>query len=232
MPFPGKEEPCWKLGDKMEVSVYNQKGEETGTIELPDSVFGVRWNPDLVHQIATSQAANLRVPVAHAKDRAQVRGGGKKPWRQKGTGRARHGSIRSPIWKGGGVTHGPLKEKVYKKKINKKMAKKALHMILSAKARDREIVVLENLELKGAKTKFAAEIFRNLAKTFPGINKGNRSLVATSQKEEKTRIAFRNLPFVGIDEFRNLNALEVLQYKYLVVPLPALETFKLNLDDL
>mgnify|MGYP001614295079 FL=1 len=210
----------------MQITVHNQKGEKTGTMDLPDNIFNLPWNPDLVHQIATSQAANLRVPVAHAKDRAQVRGGGKKPWRQKGTGRARHGSIRSPIWKGGGVTHGPLKEKVYKKKINRKMAKKALYMILSAKARDREIVVLENLELKEAKTRFAAEIFRNLAKSFPGINKGNGVLVATSKKEEITKLALRNLPFVGIDEVRNLNALEVLQHKYLVLPLLALETFK------
>lgn len=210
----------------MQVKVYSQSGQETGTAELPDSIFGLKWNPDLVHQVATSQAANLRVPVAHARSRGEVRGGGRKPWRQKGTGRARHGSIRSPLWKGGGVTHGPLKEKVYKKKINKKMARKALNMALSAKARDRELVVLENLELKEAKTKFASQIFRNISKAFPGINKGKGALVAISPREEKTKLAFRNLPFVGVDEFRNLNALEVLRYKYLVLPLPVLEIFK------
>ncbi len=210
----------------MKVSTYNQKGDQTGTIELPDSVFGLKLNPDLVQQVATSQAANLRVPVAHARGRSEVRGGGKKPWRQKGTGRARHGSIRSPIWKGGGVTHGPLKEKIYKKKINRKMAKKALYMVLSAKAKDKELVVMENLELPQAKTRLAAEIFRNINKAFPGIEKGKGALVAFSPHEVKTKIAFKNLPYVGIDEVRNLNARQVLRYKYLVLTGAGAENFK------
>src|SRR3989338_3994717 len=148
----------------MKVKIYNQSAKETGTVELPDSVFGLKWNADLVHQVVTSQAANLRRGTAHAKDRAQVRGGGRKPWRQKGTGRARHGSIRSPIWRGGGVTHGPLKEKNYAKKINKKMAKKAFYTVLSAKARDNEIIVLDDLKFAEPKTKLAAEMFSKFEK--------------------------------------------------------------------
>src|SRR3989344_826748 len=107
----------------MKVKLYNQLGEETGSVELLDAIFNIPLNHDLVHQAIVTQMANSREILAHAKGRGEVRGGGKKPWRQKGTGRARHGSIRSPIWKGGGVTHGPLKEKIYSKKINKKVEK-------------------------------------------------------------------------------------------------------------
>ena len=103
----------------MLVNTYNQKGEKVGQTLLPREIFGVEINPDLVHQVVVSQMANRRKVIAHTKTRGEVRGGGKKPWRQKGTGRARHGSIRSPIWKGGGVVFGPRKEKIFKKEIPK-----------------------------------------------------------------------------------------------------------------
>lgn len=202
----------------MKVKVFDQSAKEVGTAELPDAVFGLKWNADLVHQVVTSQTANLRQPVAHAKGRSEVRGGGRKPWRQKGTGRARHGSIRSPLWKGGGVTHGPKKERNFKKKINKKMAKKALWTVLSAKARDGEIVVLDDTKFAEPKTRFAAAMFAKLSKhkEMGQITRGNGVLVALPEKSEMTRRTLRNLPYVGIDEARNLNAREVLQYKFIM----------------
>ncbi|MFH0852428.1 MAG: 50S ribosomal protein L4, partial [bacterium] len=115
----------------MELTVYNTEGQEVEKIELPEKVFGLKVNNNLVKQAYEAQMSQARIPYAHAKDRSEVRGGGKKPWRQKGTGRARHGSIRSPLWRGGGVTHGPRKEKVYAKDINKKMKRAALLMVLS-----------------------------------------------------------------------------------------------------
>lgn len=212
----------------MRVKLYNQQAKETGTVDLPDSVFGLKWNADLVHQVVTSQASNLRRGTAHAKGRSEVRGGGKKPWRQKGTGRARHGSIRSPLWKGGGVTHGPLKEKNYKKKINKKMGKRALYTVLSAKARDNEIIVLDELRFEAPKTKLGAKLFKNLSKIkeFKNLIKGNGVLIALSGKNEMARRALRNLPYVGIEDVKNLNGHGVLQYKYTLFPKEALETFK------
>ena len=110
----------------MEQKVYNQKGEEAGKIKLPESIFGVPWNADLVHQVVVAMTSSMRHSIANTKTRGEVSGGGKKPWQQKGTGRARHGSTRSPIWVGGGIAHGPRKEKNYDRKINKKARAKAL----------------------------------------------------------------------------------------------------------
>ena len=210
----------------MQVKTYNQLGEETGTIDLPDRVFGLKWNADLVHQVVTSYAANKRRGTAHTKTRGDVRGGGRKPWRQKGTGRARHGSIRSPIWKGGGVTHGPRAEKVYAKKINKKMAKHALWTVLSAKARDNEIVMLDDLKFPETKTKRAAAMFKRFSgmAEFGKITKGRGVLVALAHKDDSSRRALRNLPYAATDEARNLNAHEAMQYKYIMFTKDAIET--------
>lgn len=213
----------------MEIAIYNQQGKETGTIDLPDAVFGLKWNADLVNQVVSSQHANQRQTVAHSKGRSEVRGGGKKPWRQKGTGRARHGSIRSPIWKGGGVTHGPTKERNFKKKINKKMAKKAFFVALSAKARDNEIIMLDEIKLKAPKTKLAYEITKNISKIknyHDLIRKKNGALVILPDNDQALKRAFRNLPFIGLDEARNLNTLKVLSYKYLVFLKESIEKLK------
>ncbi|MFH1979326.1 MAG: 50S ribosomal protein L4 [Patescibacteria group bacterium] len=204
----------------MEVKLYNQKGEEAGKVKLSEKVFGLDWNDDLIHQVVVSMQANKRTPIAHAKTRAEVSGGGAKPWRQKGTGRARHGSKRSPIWVGGGVTHGPLKEKNYNKKINKKMKKKAFFVALSQKARDGEVLVLDGLSVSAPKTKEANEIVSNLSKLkgFEKLKtkKTNRVAVLVEKKQDDLKRAFYNLPGIILGESRNLNVLDVLTYKYLI----------------
>src|SRR4051812_16206027 len=129
----------------MEATVYNQQGKSAGKIKLPEAVFGVPWNADLVHEVVRLMNSNSRTNVAHAKTRGEVRGGGKKPWKQKGTGRARHGSTRSPIWVGGGVAHGPRKDKNFDRKINKKARAKALYTILSRKFKDGEILFVDSV---------------------------------------------------------------------------------------
>ncbi|MCD6270926.1 50S ribosomal protein L4 [bacterium] len=198
----------------MKVKVYNQKGEEVGTANLPKEIFEREINPDLVHQVAVSMMANQRKAWAHTKDRGEVRGGGRKPWPQKGTGRARHGSIRSPIWVGGGVAHGPRKEKKYKKKIPKKMKRQALFCVLSGKLKDKELFVLDQLELKEPKTKLMAEVIKNLREKL--LKKG-RVLIALPQKNETIERATRNLPNVDTIEARNLNVLDLLNHKYLIL---------------
>ena len=204
----------------MNAKVYNKEGKEVGTVELPAAVFGLKWNADLVHQVVTAQAANRRPVTAHAKGRSEVSGGGKKPWRQKGTGRARHGSIRSPLWRKGGVTHGPLKEKKYGKKVNKKMAHKALFTVLSAKARDGEILVTDRIVFDEPKTKRAALFFQNLMKeaTIRRAMRGRDLLTILQRKNDTARRAVRNLPYVGIEEARNINAYDLMQYAYVLFP--------------
>lgn len=203
----------------MKVPVYNIEGKETGSILLPREVFDVKMNLDLVHQVAVSQMANQRQGSAHTKDRSEVRGGGKKPWRQKGTGRARHGSIRSPLWKGGGVTFGPRNEKDYKKDIPKKIRKKALFMVLSQKFRDNLLVILEELKLEKPKTKEITSILKNLSL------KGS-SLIALPNYDKKVILAVRNIPKTSAIEARNLNVLDLLNFKYLLMPKDAIKTVK------
>lgn len=203
----------------MLVKTYDQNGKETGQTRLPSEIFDVKLNSDLVHQVAVSQMANKRTVLASTKDRAQVRGGGKKPWRQKGTGRARHGSRRSPLWKGGGVTFGPTKERNFEKKINKKMRRKALLMVLSAKAKNNLLVVLEKLALEKPKTKLMAEVIKKLP------IKGTFLIVLPGLEKDVVRAA-RNIPGSATVEARNLNALDLLSFKYLVMPKEGIKTIK------
>lgn len=208
----------------MEAKIYNQEGKMVDNIKLSESVFDLPWNDDLVHQVVTSMQANKRVVIAYAKGRGEVRGGGRKPWRQKGTGRARHGSIRSPLWKGGGVTHGPTKEKIYAQKINKKMKKKAFLTALSQKLRDKEILFLDKINLIQPKTKEANKIVANISKIsgFEKLitKKKNKAILALPKKDEKVSRSFRNIPGLEICETRNLNVLDLLTYKYLILTEP------------
>ncbi|MDD5098453.1 MAG: 50S ribosomal protein L4, partial [Candidatus Pacebacteria bacterium] len=131
-------------------------------IDLPTEIFEIPMNTNLVHQVVTTQMANRRQVIAHAKSRAEVSGGGIKPWKQKGTGRARHGSINSPIWIGGGVTHGPLKDRIWKKRLPKNIKNKALFMILSDKAKTGLFVIAEELKVNEAKTKQGREFLKSI----------------------------------------------------------------------
>lgn len=195
----------------IKTSLYNQNGEVIGEIELPEKIFKTPWKPALVHQVLVALQANRRKPIAHTKDRSEVRGGGRKPWRQKGTGRARHGSIRSPLWRGGGVTFGPRKERVFAKKINKKMKRIALFSVLAKKLADQEIKVVEKIELEKPKTRLAEKI---LEKFFP--KKKNAGLVIIPQAQKDLTRAIRNLSFAQITTVDKLNVEELLKYKYLL----------------
>jgi len=215
----------------METEVYNQKGKSVGKLNLPETIFGLPWNGDLVHQVVTAMQANARTPVAHTKTRGEVRGGGRKPWRQKGTGRARHGSNRSPIWKGGGVTHGPRNEKSYKQKINKKMKTKTLFTVLSSKLRKGQILFLEELSLKNIKTKDAVAVIKDLSKVsgFEKIVGGlsrckagkNPNLYITCPaKSDILKKSFANIKTVEIDEIKNINPVDLLNFRYIIISHP------------
>lgn len=202
----------------MQVNVYNQNAEVIGKSDLPDNVFGVKLNADLMHQAMTAQLANARKPVAHTKDRSEVRGGGKKPWKQKGTGRARHGSTRSPIWIGGGVTFGPRKEKIYKVKINKKQKRKALFMALSSKVNDKEMALLDKFEIKEIKTKKMAGILDMFSKSVWGNSRLKKTLVVIPKSDKNTLLSARNIPAAKVIPADSLNVYDVLAYKYLIMP--------------
>lgn len=215
----------------MEANIYNIKGETSGKITLPESIFGLKENKDLLHQVVVSMRSNERAGTAHTKFRGEVRGGGKKPWRQKGTGRARHGSTRSPIWVGGGTTHGPRAEKNYAKKINKKMVTKALYVILSAKLRDNEIIFVDSLNFKTPKTKDAKIALSKIAKASGAdriaTSKKKLGLVLLPTSDMDTVKSLRNLPSVIVEQWKNLNPLMALSTRYLVIVEPerAIEFF-------
>ncbi|MCL5011054.1 MAG: 50S ribosomal protein L4 [Patescibacteria group bacterium] len=196
----------------MKINVYNQAGEIIGEENLPEDIFGVKLNQDLVHQVSVSQTANRRQGNSDAKDRAEVRGGGKKPWRQKGTGRSRHGSIRSPLWKGGGVTFGPQKERNYKKTIPAKMRKKALLMVLSEKARGKFLLVVDKLSAEKPKTKFVADTLKNLP------TGGKTVLIVLPAMDKNLILSARNIAKTSAAQAKDLNALDVLSFRYLVMP--------------
>ena len=205
----------------METTIYNIKGEKAGTIDAPESIFGLPWNADLVHQVVVGMQANARTPIAHTKDRGEVRGGGKKPWKQKGTGRARVGSSRSPIWKGGGVTHGPRNEKIYAVKINQKVRQKALLVVLSRKMKDGEVIFLDSLEMNEPKAAAGKAVLAALGKNFVGFNKHKHAaLIAIPGAHQATQKSFSNFGNVSVEEMRNLNPVSVLSNKYLVVANP------------
>ncbi len=208
----------------MEAKIYSTKGKESGSIKLPEKLFNLRWNSDLVHQVSTSLTSSIRKAVAHTKNRAEVRGGGKKPWQQKGTGQARHGSRRSPIWVGGGITHGPRNEKSFERKVSKSMKAKALYTILSRKFRDGEVLFIDSINFSEPKTKIAKQTFVDLSKIkgFENIfsKKRNSAIVALAHKNKEVERAMSNLGNYEVLEARNLHPLALLKYKYVVIENP------------
>ena len=209
----------------MFVKVYNQNGEETGKTLLPKGIFDIEINTDLLWQVVRSQTANQRQGSAHTKTKGEVSGGGKKPWRQKGTGRSRHSSIRSPIWRGGGTAFGPRNDKIWKQKINKKMARKSLLMALSSKAKEENIVVLEDLKLNEVKTREVAKIIANLRTKIVNFKKA-KTLVVLSNFDKDLIRAAKNIVDLKTIEARNLNTLEILSFKYLLMTKDTISALK------
>ncbi len=209
----------------LDAAIFNQKGASAGTITLPKKVFGLAWNADLVHQVVVGMQANKRAGTAHTKDRSEVSGGGKKPWKQKGTGRSRHGSSRSPIWTGGGITFGPRNDKDYSQKINKKMRVKALFTVLSQKYTDSAILFVDSLSFSAMKTKDANTTLASLAsiKGFEklGSKKPTTALVVLPEHNEVTEKSFANLPGVTVLTVNDLNALVTMSFHSIVVVDPA-----------
>ena len=196
------------------VSVYNIEGKEVGSIELNDAVFGVEVNEHLVHMAVVNQLANNRQGTQSAKTRSEVSGGGRKPWRQKGTGHARQGYTRSPQWTGGGVVFAP-KPRDYSFKMNKKEKRIALLSALSSKVADNKIVVLDAFNLDEVKTKKFAEVMSNL--------KVDKALVVIEGENKNVVLSGRNIPTVKVSATNEINTYDVLKYETLVVTKAAVE---------
>lgn len=204
--------------------IFSMKGEKVGDIALPAKIFGAPWRSDLVHQVTTAMQANARQNRAHTKDRSEVAGGGRKPWKQKGTGQARHGSSRSPLWRHGGITFGPRSERDYSEKINRKMRVGALVSVLSRKAKDGEVVLVDTFTFSAPKTKEALRALVAISKAVKArllSARGSHSaLVALTSYDQNAIKSFRNLQGVATEEIRNLNPVSVLSHKYLVIENP------------
>ena len=229
----------------IEAKVYNQTGTAVGSHQLNPAVFEVKVNPPVVQQAVVAQQANARPVLASTKGRGEVSGGGRKPWRQKGTGRARHGSIRSPLWRGGGVTFGPSAARNFSLKINKKVRRKALLMTLSGKAADGRIVLLDELKLPAIKSKAVVTMLESLP-LWPKKAKGAKTAAAKKKtvgekdkpaaKSRRPRVlvvmpasdqvvvkSARNVVGISVMNATDLNVLAVLQHQYLLMPLASLE---------
>jgi large subunit ribosomal protein L4 len=195
----------------MTAELYDKGNKKVGSVDLPDRIFGVRWNSDLVHQAMLAQQSNARRPSAHVKGRSEVSGGGIKPWRQKGTGRSRHGSIRSPLWRHGGVTHGPNAERDYTVKLNKKMRQLALFAVLSRRFKDNEIKFIDSLEDIDPKTKALAAVLKVLLKD----NRMNALILPA--KGGKIYQISRNIKGVKALDPKALNVYDLLKHRQILI---------------
>ncbi|KHD85738.1 50S ribosomal protein L4 [Bacillus ginsengihumi] len=197
------------------VALYNQTGSKVGEVELNDSVFGIEPNNHVVFEAVVMQRASLRQGTHKVKGRSEVRGGGRKPWRQKGTGRARQGSIRSPQWRGGGTVFGPV-PRSYSYKLPKKVRRLAIKSALSSKVQEESILVLDALNFNAPKTKEFVAVLKNLS-----VNK--KALVVTDGLDENVALSARNIPGVTVVEANGINVLDVVSHDHLIMTKAAVE---------
>lgn len=201
----------------MELKVYTSQGKESGNVKVADAIFDVAMKQSLVHEVITAQDANSRSMSSHTKDRSQVAGTGKKPWKQKGTGRARHGHRQSPIWSGGGVTFGPNPFRNFFKKVNKKVRRKAIHMMLSDRARDEKFLVVDSYGDGIEKT-------QNLAAVRAALPCGDRPVLFVTTPEESGVVrAAANLPRVATIAAHSLNAKDLARSEYVIASKDAVD---------
>lgn len=203
----------------MKIEVYNLIGKKTQEIDLDKNVFGEKVNHDLIYEVTIALASNKRRGTAHTKLRSEVRGGGRKPWRQKGTGNARAGSIRSPIFRGGGVTFGPRNERNYQKKVNDKVKKKAFLSVLSSKVVDKEIRVFEKFDLEKPSTKKLVKLFEKLE------TKDKSVLIVSKDKQENLKNSIRNIKKTTYRMAKDISSLDLLNHKYFYVDKEAVDYY-------
>lgn len=201
------------------LSVYNQEGKTVGDISLSDAIFAVKPSPALVHEVMVAARANARRSIANTKTKGEVSGGGKKPWKQKGTGRARQGSTRNPQWVGGGIAFGPRSERNFSLKVNKKAKRKALFMTLSDKLANNALVVLETIDTSKPKTKLVAA-------TFAKLPLGKTTLVVAPASNQSMMRMVRNLPNVKLVTANSLNLVDILAYRSVVFLKEAVPVFE------
>ncbi|MCX6797342.1 MAG: 50S ribosomal protein L4 [Candidatus Doudnabacteria bacterium] len=208
----------------MKVNLYNQKAETVGEVELNPKIFEVKGSEHLLAEAVRIQQSNARQGTAHTKTRGEVRGGGKKPWKQKGTGRARAGSIRSPLWRKGGITFGPRATRNWELKLNKKAKVKALFMVLSDKAKESKLIIIDNIHLEPVKTKEFVKILSDFKKTIKEM--GKKLLVVLPRADKNLSRCSRNIPGVSSILASSLNLVEALKADTVLVlkdSLPVIE---------
>ncbi len=200
------------------VALLNQSGQNVGEVNLDDKVFGIEPNQQVLYDVINATRANSRQGTHKVKNRSEVRGGGRKPWRQKGTGRARQGSIRSPQWTGGGVVFGPS-PRDYTKKVNKKVKKLALRSALSIKAQNNALVVLDAFAFDGPKTSQMAEVFSNI-----GVN--DKALIVLSEADRNVELSARNLPNVTVGTVSQVSVYDLMNHSVVVTTQDAVKNYE------
>lgn len=196
----------------MKISVYNLSGDKAKDIEISQRIFGVQPKMEVIHQVVIAQQANARKVLADTKDKSEVRGGGRKPWKQKGTGRARHGSSRSPIWRGGGVTFGPTNDRNFSKGVNKKQKQLAMAMCLSNKVTENSFIVFEKLELTTGKTNDLKALIDNVRLKIAEAKDSKKFLLIVDSNNELMTRAVQNLDKVKVISSDSLNCVDILNH--------------------